>query len=269
MSSGRLNGKVALITGATSGIGAATAELFASEGATVVLAGRSEERGRAAAERIGKSSIFVRADVSREEDIANVIAVTVERFGRLDVLFNNAGANVAGSVETVTQADIRNAMDLLVGSVLLGMKHAAPVMKAQKRGAIINNSSVAALRTGLGHYVYSVAKASVTHATRYAGMVLGRHGISVNSISPGAVLTPIFLGGADVAGQLEPAHLARRAQKAAQTLATQNPLRRAGQPEDVAHAALFLASDAGAYVNCHDLVVDGGMTAGGKLDYGE
>jgi NAD(P)-dependent dehydrogenase (short-subunit alcohol dehydrogenase family) len=99
-------------------------------------------------------------------------------------------------------------------------------------------------------------------------MVLGAHGITVNCISPGAVLTPIFLGGADVAAQLEPAHSARRLQKVQRTLDGQNPLRRHGLARDVANAALFLASDAGSYINCHDLVVDGGMTAGGKLDYG-
>ncbi len=151
-------------------------------------------------------------------------------------------------------------MDLLVGSVLFGIKHAAPVMKEQRSGAIINNSSVAALRTGLGGYLYSAAKAAVTQLTRVAGMELGAYGVTVNAISPGGIATPIFYGGSAAARALDPEHDAAKMRKLTRNLGNATPLKRAGTPADIAHAALFLASDDGAFVNCHDLVVDAGMT---------
>jgi NAD(P)-dependent dehydrogenase (short-subunit alcohol dehydrogenase family) len=263
----RLQDKVALVTGATSGIGEATALVFAREGAQVVLVGRSEARGQALAERIGAQATFLRADVSEESEVARMIDTTVSRHGRLDVLFNNAGANAPGEVDNFTHEAFREAMDLLVGSVVHGMKFAAPVMKAQGGGAIINNTSVAARRAGLGYYLYSVAKAGVTHATKYAAATLGKHDIRVNCISPGAVVTPIFLGGGQAADRMEPGKRAHLLSKVEANLARQNPLQRAGLASDIANGALFLASDEGAYVNGHDLVMDGGMIVGGKLDY--
>jgi NAD(P)-dependent dehydrogenase (short-subunit alcohol dehydrogenase family) len=119
----------------------------------------------------------------------------------------------------------------------------------------------------MGTYLYSIAKAGVTHATRLAGMELGPHGITVNSISPGGIVTPLFFGGSEAAAGLEPAHRQARLDKLARNLAGITPLHRAGAPRDIAEAAVFLASDAGAFVNCHDLVVDGGMVAGGRTSY--
>jgi NAD(P)-dependent dehydrogenase (short-subunit alcohol dehydrogenase family) len=151
--------------------------------------------------------------------------------------------------------------------VLFGIRHAAPIMKAQGRGAIINNSSVAALRGHMGGYLYSIAKAGVTRATQLAGMALGPHGVTVNCISPGAIATPIFYGGSRAADQLTPQHAEARLAKLTRNLAKATPLGRSGLPRDIAQAALVLASDEGAYVNCHDLVVDGGMTAGGRTSF--
>ena len=264
---GRLDGKVALVTGGTSGIGQATVELFVAEGAKVVLAGRNAEKGEAIAEALGSSARFVQADVTREADIAAAVSATVEAFGRLDALFNNAGGPTPGEVDDLTQEDFNYAMNLLLGSVLFGIKHAAPIMKAQRRGAIINNASIAAQRAHMGEYLYSIAKAGVVHASRQAGVRLGPHGITVNSISPGAIATPIFFGGSGAAAGMEAEKRDAKLAKLTGNLGKANPLRRSGLPHDIATAALFLASDEGAFVNCHDLVVDGGMTAGGRTNY--
>lgn len=264
---GQLQGKVAVITGGTSGIGEGTVRRFVEEGARVVISGRNADKGLALVEELGPNTCFCQADVRREADVQATIAMAVERFGRLDCLFNNAGAPTAGSVETLTEADFRDGMDVLLFSVLTGIKHAAPIMKAQGSGTIINNSSVAAGHTHLGDYIYSIAKAAVVHATRMAGMELGRHGVTVNSIAPGVIATPIFYGGSAKAAQLDPGEADRKLTKLTRNLAKASPLMRTGTPIDIANAVVFLASDAAAFVNCHDLVVDGGMTAGGRVNF--
>lgn len=258
----RLAGKVAVITGGTSGIGEATVRRFVAEGARVVFSGRSEDAGAAIAADLGEAAAFIQADVMYEAEIKATIDLAVSRFGRLDCLFNNAGGPTRGGIEDVTPADFHHAMDLLLGSVLFGIKHAAPIMKAQGSGSIINNSSVAAIRTGMGQYLYSAAKAAVTQVTKVAGAELGRYGVTVNCISPGAIATPIFYGGSTAGRALEPAHEAAKMRRLTANLGKATPLRRAGMPADIASAALYLASDEGAYVNCHDWVIDGGMTAG-------
>jgi NAD(P)-dependent dehydrogenase (short-subunit alcohol dehydrogenase family) len=257
----RLKNKVAVITGGTSGIGAASAELFASEGCRVFIAGRSEEKGRALAERLGEGVVYHKADVTDEAEIKAMLDAAVSAFGRLDILFNNAGAGTRGNLETVTQAELTSSLQLLVGSVVLGIKHAIPHLKANGGGSIINNSSIAALRYGQGGHVYAAAKAGVTHYTRLAGVELGPFHIRVNSISPGAVATPIFWGGSERANTLSHEENERKMEKLKSNLARATPLPRAGLALDVAYAALFLASDESRHVNCHDLVVDGGRTA--------
>lgn len=251
----RLEGKVVVITGATSGIGEATARCFAAHGAQLVIAGRTVDKGEALAKELGDRVVFQAADVMREADIAALIDTATSSFGRLDCLFNNAGGPTPGTLETVTENDLDYAMKLLVGSALFGIKHAAPIMKAQGSGSIINNASIAAQRNGQGQLLYSCAKAAVSHLTRLMGVELGPYGIRVNSISPGAVATPIFWGGA---GTVDEAENQRKLAKLEQKLAHATPLPRSGLAEDIAHAALFLASDEGSFVNCHDLVVDGG-----------
>jgi len=258
---GRLDGKVAIITGATSGIGEATARLFAAEGARVVIAGRSAERGERLARLLGGNAVFARADVMHEADIAALVDRAVERFGRLDCMFNNAGASTPGDLASLTEQQFEQAMKLLVGSVLFGMKHAARVMKPQKSGSIINSSSIAAHRYRQSGLLYAGAKAAVSHLTRMLGVELGEHGIGVNAISPGAIATPIFWGGSTLAGQMTAEENARKQAKLEQNLARATPLPRSGLADDIAQAALFLASDAGSFINCHDLVVDGGRIA--------
>jgi NAD(P)-dependent dehydrogenase (short-subunit alcohol dehydrogenase family) len=259
----RLAGKVAVVTGGTSGIGEATARLFIHEGARVVFSGRSEEAGVTLATELGPNARFIRADVTREPEIKDTIDFAVSEFGRLDHLVNNAGGPTRGGVEDVTVEQFHYAMDLLLGSVIFGIKHAAPVMKAQGAGSIVSNSSVAALRANLGGYLYSAAKAAVSHVTRVAAIELAPHGITVNCVSPGAIATSIFYGGSAAARGLEPAHNEGKMRKLTRNLGNATPLRRAGMPTDIAAAVLYLASDEGAYVNGHDWVIDGGMTARG------
>jgi NAD(P)-dependent dehydrogenase (short-subunit alcohol dehydrogenase family) len=256
--SNRLEGKVAVITGATSGIGEATARRFVAEGARVVIAGRTVDKGEAIARELGERALFQRADVMHEADIAALIDTALKQFGRLDCLFNNAGGRTPGTLDTVTEADFDYSMRLLVGSVVFGIKHAALVMKPQRSGSIINNASIAAHRTNQGRYLYSAAKAAVAHLTRVAGVELGEYGIRVNAISPGAIATPIFWGGSERANTLSAEENAQKMKKLEANLAHATPLPRSGHADDIAHAAVFLASDEGSFVNCHDLVVDGG-----------
>lgn len=265
--SGRLDGKVALITGGTSGIGEATVTLFVKEGAKVLFTGRNANKGAEMQAALGANTRFFQSDISDEAQIKASVDEVVKAFGRLDVLFNNAGGPTKGEVDTVTHADFEYAANLLLGSVIFGIRYAAPVMKANGGGAIINNASVSSNRTHMGEYLYSIMKAGVVHATKMAGMELGRHGISVNCISPGAIATPIFFGGSGKAAVMEPGKADAKLAKLTDNLAKATPLRRSGLPHDIAVAALFLASDEGRYINCHDLVVDGGMTAGGRTNY--
>lgn len=264
----RLEGKVAVITGGTSGIGEATVELFVQEDARVVFTGRNADKGQEIAARVGPSARFVQGDITKETDIKAAIDSALSAHGRLDCLFNNAGGPTPGAMETVTRDEFHHAMNLLLGSVLFGIKHAAPVMKAQKSGAIINNASVAALRTDYGEYLYGPAKAAVRHLTKVAGIELAPFGVRVNSIAPGGIATPIFFGGSERAAGMEGERVEATMAKLQRNLANATPLRRAGLPRDIAYGALYLASDEGAFVNCHDLVIDAGMTAAGKTQFG-
>jgi NAD(P)-dependent dehydrogenase (short-subunit alcohol dehydrogenase family) len=151
--------------------------------------------------------------------------------------------------------------------VVFGIKHAAPMMKAQGSGAIINNASVAALRTNYGGHLYSGAKAAVRQITKVAGSELAPWGITVNSIAPGGIATPIFFGGSERAAGMEEGHVAASMAKLEKNLASATPMQRSGFPKDIAYGALYLASDEGRFVTCHDLVIDAGMTAAGKTSF--
>ena len=261
MASGRLEGKVALITGGTSGIGEATAELFATEGARIVITGRSEQKGAALAERLGENVVYHRADVTQEADIEDSVAKTLEHWDRLDILFNNAGGPAGAAIDEITQKDIDHGVKLLLSSVILGIRYAVAPMKANGGGVILNNSSIAGLRYRQGSLLYSAIKAAVTHYTKLAGVELGPHGIRVNAISPGAIATPIFWGGSERANTLSDEENARKMEKLQKNLARATPTPISGLARDIAEAALYLASDSGRFVNCHDLVVDGGRSS--------
>jgi NAD(P)-dependent dehydrogenase (short-subunit alcohol dehydrogenase family) len=256
---GLLEGKVAIVTGGTSGIGARTVELFVEEGAKVVIAGRRAEEGEALAKTLGAAASFARTDVSVEADVKAVVAHALEKFGRLDCLFNNAGN--PGKLSTIAETDMENFERLMathMRGVMLGMKHAAAVLQKQRSGSIINTGSVAGHQAGVSAPGYSAVKAAIIHLTRCAAVELGEQGVRVNSISPGAIVTGIFGKGAgmpDTAADKATAGLEER-------FAALQPIPRAGLPEDIAQAALFLASDAASFINGHDLVVDGGLIAG-------
>ena len=257
---GRLDGKVGVITGATSGIGLRTAEFFVAEGAKIVIAGRRVREGEALAKKLGGNCIFRQTDVTREDQMQALMALTVEKFGRIDCLFNNAGGPAqTGGIEGLEVGRFDEAMATLVRSVMLGMKHAAPHMKRQGSGSIINNGSIAGRLAGFSSsMVYGAAKAAVIHFTRCVAMELGESGVRVNSISPGAIATGIIgkaLGLPTDAAEKTPAMMQ-------EVYKTAQPIQRAGLTDDIAHAAVFLASDESGFINGHDLVVDGAITGG-------
>jgi NAD(P)-dependent dehydrogenase (short-subunit alcohol dehydrogenase family) len=256
---GVLDGKVAIITGGTSGIGARTVEVFVAEGARVVIAGRRREEGELLARRLGRAASFVKTDVAVESQVKAMVEHALATFGRVDCLFNNAGnSGHLSSIADVDMAHYDAIMNTHVRGVVHGMKYAAPVMVRQGSGSIINTGSVAGVRAGLSSHMYSMAKAAVIHVTRCVAMELGEKGVRVNSITPGAIVTGIFGKGAG----LPDAEADRLAEGLKDTFAKAQPIPRAGVPEDIARAALYLASDAASFVNGHDLVVDGGIVAG-------
>jgi len=256
---GALDGKVAVITGGASGIGAATVRLFVSEGSTVVIADILDEQGEKLAAALEGAAVYQHTNVSKEEDIKAAIDRAVSRFGRLDCLFNNAGfGGVSGMIEETDTTQLDTTLAVLFRAVVLGIKHAAPLMKHQGSGSIISTASVAGLRAGFGPHIYSAAKAAVIHLTKSVAMELGESGVRVNCICPGAIVTPIFgrhLGLSEEA-------IAEKMPLLNQALAMVQPIRRAGQPEDIARAALWLASDAASFVSGHALVVDGALSGG-------
>ena len=197
----------------------------------------------------------------REEDIKASIDLAVDRFGSLDILFNNAGGPTRGPFDSITGEDIDYGVHLLLRSAMLGIRYAIEPMKAAGGGSIINNSSIAAIRYRQGDPLYSALKAALTHYCKLAGVELGRYGIRVNVISPGAIATPIFYGGSARANTLSEEENERKMTKLTYNLSRATPMTRAGLSEDIAEAALYLASDAGRFVNSHDLVVDGGRTS--------
>ena len=207
---GILDGKVAVITGGTSGIGARTAELFAREGATTVIAGRRMAEGKAQAAKLGPKAEFVRADVSVEADVAALITGAVERHGRLDCLMNCAGEGGSpGGIASVDLDRLQRTLAIHLGGAVAGMKYAAPVMAAQRSGSIINIASIGGHIAGWTFLDYSAAKAAIIQLTRCTAAELGQHGVRVNSISPGPILTGIFGKGAG----LDPARAKTRLPK--------------------------------------------------------
>lgn len=256
---GKLDGKVAVITGGASGIGAATVRLFVAEGARVVVADILEERGRALAAELGTAAAFAATDVSNEAQVEAAIALAVSRFGRLDCMFNNAGyAGVTGTIDVTDMAAYDATMGVLLRGVVVGMKHAALVLKQQRSGSILSTASIAGLQAGYGPHAYSAAKAAIIQLTRTVAVELGEHGVRVNCICPGAIATP--LPGKSLGLSIDAADASIASLEA--TYATMQPIRRAGKPEDIARAALWLASDDAAFVTGQAIVVDGGLTGG-------
>jgi NAD(P)-dependent dehydrogenase (short-subunit alcohol dehydrogenase family) len=252
---GRLDNKVAVITGAASGIGLATATRFAGEGAAVVIGDLNQDGGEAAVRQCkenGGRAVFQKCNVESESDIKSLIDRAVREYGRLDIMFNNAGVGGAlGSIEETSLEHWDKTQAVLLRAVFIGMKHAVPHMKRNGGGSIISTASVAGLRGGAGPHSYTAAKTAVIGLTRSVALEVGEHKIRVNCICPGGINTPM---------------LANRfgGQQSAEVFLTQlQAIRRAGHPEDIANMALFLASDESQWITGTAMVVDGGMTAGG------
>lgn len=252
----RLQGKVAVITGGASGMGLATVNRFLVEGASVVIADFNEQTGKAAlaaAERqgLGDKASFIRTDVANEDEVARMIAHAGERFGKLDVVFNNAG--VGGAIGPLTETTVEDwdyTFNVLAKGVFLGIKHAARAMRAAGNGgSIVNTASIAGLSGDAGPLVYSAAKSAVISLTRSAAVELARDRIRVNAICPGFIVTPLADGG-------NPEGTKKRFVEA-------QPWPDYGRGEHIAGAALFLASDDAEFVTGEEILVDGGLTAAG------
>lgn len=244
---GRLQDKVAIITGGAHGMGAATCRLFAAEGAQVIVTDLDETGGETLAADIGGT--FMKLDVSSETEWERVVADTLAAHGRIDVLINNAGMLIFSTIEDLTGEQIDRLLGVNLKGPMFGMKHCGKAMKAAGRGAIVNISSIDGIRTANALGLYSASKWALRGVTKTAALEYGHHGVRVNSVHPGGVDTamgnPRAAKGTDLNADY-----------------SRVPLQRIGQPEEVAAATLFLASDEASYVNGAELLVDGGWNAG-------
>lgn len=260
----RLENKTAVVTGGASGIGRAIAEHFVRAGARVVVGDLAEVPGQALADAHPGRIVFVRADVSVEADVARLVETAVGLGGRLDVLVNNAGIRgLDGAVPDLDLgADYARTVGILLTGVVAGMKHASRAMRATGGGSIINVASIAGLTGGAGTHLYSALKAAVIQLGRVTAAELGPQNIRVNALCPGAIVTPLYLVRNDPA---DTAETTRRLAILERALAPVQPIPRAGQPDDVAAAAVYFASDESSFVTGQALAIDGGLSSGVKL----
>ncbi|MDP3939452.1 MAG: SDR family NAD(P)-dependent oxidoreductase [Deltaproteobacteria bacterium] len=253
----KLENKICIITGAASGIGRASALLFARVGGTVVVADVNEAGGKTTVTDIesegGKAS-FIRTDVSRADEVESLVEQTVSEHGRVDVLFNNAGIDYMGPLHGMKEDDWDRVIDINLKGTFLGVKYAIPHMRRQKGGTILSTASVAGLVGSSGLGAYNAAKGGVVLLTKHLAVEYGRFGIRANCLCPGVIETPMT----HALRESEGAEAIRDAMLALY------PLKRFGKPEEVAWPALFLVSDASSFITGHALTVDGGMTAGAQ-----
>ncbi|MEM9013695.1 MAG: glucose 1-dehydrogenase [Pseudomonadota bacterium] len=246
---GRLDGKVAIITGGAQGMGEATARLFASEGANVAMGDVKADEGEAVAKEIGDAAHFQKLDVTSEDDWASLVTAVNEKWGRIDILVNNAGVVHFTDIEDFDPVDAQRVIGVNTIGPVLGAKHVAPTMKSQGNGAIINISSVDGLRGCNGLTVYTASKWALRGLTKSLAFELGPAGVRVNSIHPGGVDTPM-----GNSRNLPPDELHFAFKRV--------PLQRIGKPEEIAQASLFIASDEASYITGAEIAVDGGWHAG-------
>lgn len=257
--SGRLEGKVAIVTGGVSGMGKATVELFLKEGAKVVAADLTDHLGKEMARNLGDDFAYIRTDVASEADVKNLVDQTVRKFGRLDCMFNNAGyVGVRGENFQIDMDEFDRTVGVLVKGVFLGYKYAVPVMMEQKTGSIISTASVAGLQAGFGPQAYSACKAAVVHLARTAALELGPHNIRSNAICPGGIATSIFGSAMGLGSQVAD----KFGEFIKPRLANLQPIAKPGLPQHIAETALYLASDASEFVSGQAIAVDGGLTSG-------
>ncbi|MEM6583944.1 MAG: glucose 1-dehydrogenase [Pseudomonadota bacterium] len=257
-----LKGKVAIVTGGAGGIGKATVELFVQEGAAVLIADVQDDRGQALADRLGESAHYVHTDVSDPESVQAVVQVACERFGQLDIMFNNAG--IAGNSHARALdddfSDFERVMKVDLLGVMLGSRYAGEVMAKQGSGSIINTASIGGSVGGFGILTYRAAKAGVIAVTQSLAIDFGEYNVRVNSLSPGATQTEMV---AMDMNEGVSAELAQQMQAVSmKTMQEAQPLARTGTALDVAQAALFLASDRSAQISGLDLRIDGAAAAG-------
>ena len=253
---GRLEGKVAVITGAASGIGAGTAERFIEEGARVLLGDLNAEGAAEKAKALGANAASKAVDVRKEDQVKALMDDAVSRFGRLDCVYNNAGFGGAlGPIDETSEADFDLTMNVLFKGVFFGIKHAAPIMKAQGSGSIINTGSVAGIEGGIGPHIYGAAKAAVIFLSKSVALEMAEHRVRVNAICPGLITTALATGKGE---QNTDDHLERFRQRYADA----QPIGRTGEPADIAHTAVWLASDDSTFVTGQAIVVDGGLITG-------
>ena len=255
----RLQSKTAIITGAGSGIGEATARLFVTEGARVAVVDFDEANGKRVAKDLGNSGFFLAADVSKSSDMEMMARTVVDKFGHIDILFNNAGVSCVGSLHETSEADWDRVMAINTKGIYLACKYIIPIMLRQKSGCIINMASGAAVIGLQQRAAYSASKGAVYSLTRAMQADYCRQGIRVNSLVPGTIYTPF------VEGYLKN-HYADNIEKARENLEKRQLSGTLGTPEDIAHGALYLASDEAKFVLGSGLVVDGGFSIGKVFD---
>lgn len=255
----RLQGKTAIITGAGSGIGEASAKIFAAEGALVALVDRNEEEGTRVAREIGQSAFFLSADVASRDDMEGMARTVAERCGRIDILFNNAGVSCVGALHETPEEEWDRVMAVNAKGIYLACRYVVPIMIAQRSGSIINMASGASIIGLAQRAAYSASKGAVYALTRAMQADYCRYGIRVNALLPGTIYTPF------VEGYLR-RHYADNIEKATENLKKRQLSGTLGTPEDVGYAALYLASDEAKFVYGSGLVVDGGFSAGKVFD---
>lgn len=262
----QLAGKVAIITGGAGGIGRATVELFVAEGAKVVIADVADAAGQELAASLGDSVIYQRTDVSSADDMQAVVDLAVERFGGLDIMFNNAGISCGAFPHFTddTLSDFDRVMRVNLLGPMLGTRNAARVMKKRGGGVVLNNASIAGTLAGLGMMTYRASKAGLIHFSKSAAIDLAEHNIRVNCIVPGHVRTSLSSFQADGVED----HTAHAIEEGVNAVYLSNqPLKRRGEPIDVAEVALFLASDKARQLTGVVLPVEAGVTAGDPVNH--
>ena len=256
VSTKRFEGKVAVVTGGASGIGHGTVRRFVEEGAKVLIGDQNIDAANAVANSLGDTVFAKKVDVRIESEVSSLIKSAVEKWGRLDCVFNNAGFGGAlGPIDETTEDDFNVTMDVLFKGVFFGSKHAARIMKSQGFGSIVNTGSVAGIRAGIGPHIYGAAKAAVIFLTQSIALELAETKVRANAVCPGYIATALATGRGE-------SNTDRHLMKFREVCKDMQPLGRTGEPEDIGNAVLWLSSDDASFVTGQAIVIDGGLITG-------